>query len=149
MNLRLLSLIFALSLPAHAADLRVDDAWARATVPGQDAGGAFMTLTADADISLIGITSPVAASAELHKMAMEKDMMTMRRVERIDLPKGKPVQLAPGGLHLMLFGLKAPLKAGEQVPLTLTVRDAKGKTQKIETKAEVREIGGGMMHHHQ
>lgn len=141
-------LVLALSANVWAAEVKVSDAWSRATPPGLDVGGAFMTLTADADSKLVEASSPAASSAELHRMSMDKGTMVMRRVDAIDLPKGKTVHLAPGGLHVMLFGLKAPLKAGEQLPLTLTVRDAKGKSQKIEVKAEVREIGGGAMHHH-
>ncbi len=143
----IIALSLAISATAWAADVRVDEAWARATAPGQDVGGAFMTLTADTDLSLVEASSPVANSIELHSMALDKGMMVMRRVDRIALPKAKAVRLAPGGLHLMLFGLKAPLKAGEHLPLTLTLRDAKGKTEKLEVKAEVREVGGGMMHH--
>lgn len=141
-------LSLALSANVWAAEVKVSDAWTRATPPGQDVGGAFMTLTADADLKLVEASSPAASSAELHSMSMDKGTMLMRQVKAIDLPKGKAVQLAPGGLHVMLFGLKAPLKAGEQLPLTLTVHDAKGKSQKVEVKAEVREIGGGMMHRH-
>ncbi|MBI5937479.1 MAG: copper chaperone PCu(A)C [Betaproteobacteria bacterium] len=144
----LLILGLSLSANAWAADIKIDEAWTRATAPGQHIGGAFMTLTADADLSLVDAASPVASSVEMHNMVMDKDVMVMRRIDRIALPKGKAVPLAPGGLHLMLFGLKAPLKTGERVPLTLTVRDAKGKTRQIEVKAEVREIAGGMMHRH-
>lgn len=140
-------LSLALSANVWAAEVKVDSAWTRATPPGQDVGGAFMTLTADADLKLIEASSPAAHSVELHSMSLDKGTMVMRPVKAIDLPKGKAVQLAPGGLHVMLFGLKAPLKAGEQLPLTLTVRDAQGKSQKVEVKAEVREIGGGMMRH--
>lgn len=129
------------STAAGAAGVKVDNAWTRATAPGQKVGGAFVTLTADADAALVGAASSLATEVELHSMAMDKGVMVMRRMERIDLPKGKAVTLEPGGLHIMLFGLKGPLKAGERVPLTLTVRDAKGKTQQIKVSAEVREMG--------
>lgn len=150
MSLRhaILLLGLALSSATWAAEVKVENAWLRATAPGQQVGGAFMTLTADADLALTEAASPVAGKVELHSMAMEKGIMLMRRLDRIDLPKAKAVVLEPGGLHIMLFGLKAPLKAGEQVPLTLTVRDAKGKTQRIQVKATVREMAGGMMQPH-
>lgn len=150
MSLRhaILLLGLALSSATWAAEVKVENAWLRATAPGQQVGGAFMTLTADADLALTEAASPVAGKVELHSMAMEKGIMLMRRLDRIDLPKAKAVVLEPGGLHIMLFGLKAPLKAGEQVPLTLTVRDAKGKTQRIQVKAAVREMAGGMMQPH-
>lgn len=129
------------STAASAAGVKIENAWARATAPGQKVGGAFVTLTADADAALVGAASPVATEVELHSMAMDKGVMVMRRMDQIDLPKGKAVTLEPGGLHIMLFGLKGPLKAGERLPLTLTVRDAKGKAQQIKVSAEVREMG--------
>lgn len=135
------------STAASAAGIKIENAWARATAPGQKVGGAFVTLTADADAALVDAASPLATEVELHSMAMDKGVMVMRRMERIDLPKGKAVTLEPGGLHIMLFGLKAPLKVGEPLPLVLTVRDAKGKTQQIKVSAEVREMGGMMRGH--
>ena len=143
---------FCLSGAVWAAEVKVDQAWARATAPGQNVGGVFMTLSADTDLSLVAGSSPAAARVELHTMRMDNNVMVMRPVDKIALPKGKKVELAPGGLHIMLIGLKAPLKAGDKVPLSLTLRDAKGKTQALEVSAEVREMGGGMPmphgHHH-
>lgn len=145
----LIGLGLSLAANAWAANVKIENAWARATAPGQPVGGVFMTLTADADLSLVSANSPVAGSVELHSMVMDKDMMVMRRLDQIALPKGRAVQLAPGGLHIMLFGLKAPLKAGTAVPLALTTRDAKGRRETIEVSAEVREAGGSMpMHQH-
>ncbi|MEW5893760.1 MAG: copper chaperone PCu(A)C [Pseudomonadota bacterium] len=142
---------FCLSGPTWAAEVKVEQAWARATAPGQNVGGVFMTLSADQDLSLVAGSSPAAARVELHTMRMDNNVMVMRPVDKIELPKGKKVELAPGGLHIMLIGLKAPLKAGDKVPLSLTLRDAKGKTQALEVAAEVREMGGMPMphgHHH-
>lgn len=142
------ALAMMLATNAWAAGIKIDNAWARATAPGQDVGGAFMTLAADADLSLVAASSPAASSVELHSMRMDQDMMVMRRVDKIELPKGKKVELAPGGLHIMLIGIKAPLKAGDQVPIKLTVRDAKGKLQEVKVMTEVREGGMPMQHHH-
>lgn len=111
---------------ALAQAVKVDDAWARASVPGQQATGAFMTLTAPAGARLVGVSSPVAGVAEMHEMAMQGDVMKMRAIPALELPAGKPVQLKPGGYHLMLMDLKAPLAAGSTVPLTLLLRDAQG-----------------------
>lgn len=111
---------------ALAQAVKVDDAWARASVPGQQATGAFMTLTAPAGARLVGVSSPVAGVAEVHEMAMQGDVMKMRAIPALELPAGKPVQLKPGGYHLMLMDLKAPLAAGSTVPLTLLLRDAQG-----------------------
>lgn len=135
----------AASLPAFA-DVTVTSAWTRATMPAQKVGGAFMQIESDADARLVAASSPVAGRTELHAMKVdEANVMRMREVEAIDLPKGKMVSLAPGGLHIMLINLKQPLVAGESVPITLVVESG-GKRQTVEVKADVRAIGGSMSH---
>lgn len=123
---------------ALAQPVKVDDAWARATVPGQQATGAFMTLTAPAGARLVGASSPAAGVAEVHEMSMQGDVMKMRAIPVLDLPAGQPVQLKPGGYHLMLMELKAPLPAGSTVPLTLLLRDAKGAETRQQLQLPVR-----------
>lgn len=115
------------------ATVSVSQPWARATMPGQDVGAAYMVLQSPTDATLTAITSPAADTIEIHKMAMNKGVMEMRMLEALPLPAGKAVKLAPGGFHLMLFDLKKPLKAGEKLPLTLTIRDKSGKkhTQRL------------------
>jgi copper(I)-binding protein len=106
--------------------LKIDHPWARPTVPGQSTGGAYLSVNntgATAD-RLIGGSSPVAARVEVHEMRMEGDVMRMREMPALDLPAGKRVVLAPGGLHVMLIGLKAPLKVGDKLPLTLRFEKA-------------------------
>lgn len=137
----------AICLPAWAANIGVTDAWTRATVPGQQVGGGFMQIQSDADARLIGASSPVAQRVEVHEMSMDGDVMRMREVKSIDLPKGKTVSLEPGGFHLMLMNLKKPIAAGDVVPLTLVVESG-GKKQTVEVKAEARAMGGGMQHNH-
>jgi len=106
--------------------LKVDHPWARPTVPGQSTGGAYLSVIntgATAD-RLLGGSSPMAARVEVHEMRMEGDVMRMREMSALDLPAGKRVVLAPGGLHVMLIGLKAPLKVGDKLPLTLRFEKA-------------------------
>ncbi|MFP5418581.1 MAG: copper chaperone PCu(A)C [Gammaproteobacteria bacterium] len=129
-----------------AASIGVTGAWARATVPGQSVGGAYMQIRTDADARLIGASSLVASRVEVHEMKMDGDVMRMRELKVLDLPKGKTVSLAPGGLHLMLMNLKKPIAAGDVVPVTLVVESG-GKRQPIEVKAEVRPMGGGGLPH--
>ena len=124
-------------LAQGAVPVKVEGAWARATVPGQSGTGAFMTLTASEPLSLVGVVSPAAGVAEVHEMKMEGDVMKMRAVPGLDLPAGKPVQLKPGGYHLMLMDLKAPLKVDTQVPVTLRLRDAQGKTRELQLSVPV------------
>lgn len=132
--------LMATASGAFAQDVKVDNPWVRATVAGQKATGAFMTLTAKEGSRLVGIASPAAGLAEVHEMAMQGDVMKMRAVPELDLPAGKAVALKPGGYHVMLLDLKAPLAADSSVPLTLTFKDAKGVESKTELTVPVRAI---------
>jgi copper(I)-binding protein len=116
---------------------KVEGAWVRSSVPGQQGTGAFMKLTAREAMKLVGISTPVAAVAEVHEMKMEGDVMRMRAVKELDLPAGRTVELKPGGYHLMLQDLKQPLVQGSTVALTLSFRDAKGAESKLELKVPV------------
>jgi copper(I)-binding protein len=124
--------------PAAAQPARVKDAWVRAPAPGQNVAGAYMELASHNALALVSVTSPVAGRAELHSMAIEGGVMKMRPVGRIELPAGKPVKLAPGGLHVMLMDLKRTLKPGDRVPLTLTVQRADSARVAFTIEAEVR-----------
>lgn len=108
--------------------------WARATMPGQEVGAAYMVLQSATDATLNEVSSPAADSIEIHKMAMKDGVMEMRMMETLPLPAGKAVKLEPGGFHLMLFDLKKPLKPGETLSLSLKIRDKSGKshTQQIQ-----------------
>jgi len=143
-------LMSVISLPAWAANISVTNAWARATMPGQKVSGAYMQIQSDADARLVGASSPAVPRVEVHEMKMDGDVMRMREVKAIDLPKGKTVSLEPGGFHIMLMNLPKPIAAGEIIPLILTVESG-GKQQTVEVKAEARSPMGGAMptqHHH-
>lgn len=127
-------------LPAQA-ETKVTDAWVRGTVPAQKTTGAFLTITSTEDAKLVSVSSPIAGMVELHMTQNKAGVMHMHGIEGLDLPAGKPVQLAPGGAHVMLMGLKAPVKAGTTVPLTLVVQDAKGKRTTVAVDAAVRPLG--------
>ena len=125
----------ACAVSAFAQNVTVTDAWARATVQGQKATGAFMKITAKDNAKLIGVSSPVAGVAEIHEMKMDKDVMKMAALPNgLDLPAGKAVELKPGGYHVMLMDLKAPLVKDSTIPLRLTVQDAKGVKSTVELK---------------
>lgn len=138
-RLTLIALALAsLSTAALAQAVDVKGAWARATVQGQMASGAFMQLTAKEGSKLVGISSPVAGVAEVHEMKMDGDVMKMRAVEGgLDLPAGKVVALTPGGYHVMLMDLKTPLKKDTTIPMTLTFKDAKGVQSTMAIKVPV------------
>lgn len=125
------------------ADVTVTQPWVRGTVAPQKATGAFMTLRSTSDAKLVAASSPTAKQVEIHEMAMVNNVMRMRPVAGIELPAGKDVVLKPGGYHVMLMGIEHQLKQGDVVPITLTVREAGGKTQTIEVQAQVRDLTAG------
>ncbi len=134
---------------AQAQTVEVREAWVRSTVPGQTATGAFMKLTAAQGTRLVGVASPVAEIAEVHEMKMVGDVMRMRAAPVIELPAGQTVELKPGGYHVMLMDLKAPLKTPATVPLTLLFKDARGVESQVEVSLPVRTSApgaGGMKH---
>ncbi|WP_148053272.1 copper chaperone PCu(A)C, partial [Pseudomonas frederiksbergensis] len=93
-----------------------DDAWVRATVAGQQATGAFMTITASSDSKLLSVQSPVAKTVQIHQSTMKNDVMSMQPVEFVALPAGKAVALAPHNYHVMLIDLVGQVKEGDKVP---------------------------------
>jgi hypothetical protein len=138
----------AATLSAFAAGeaVEVQNAWARATVKGQMATGAFMTLTAKDGTKLVGAASPAAGVAQVHEMKMDGGVMKMAEVKGgLELPAGKAVELKPGGYHVMLMDLKAPLVKDSTVPVTLTFKDAKGVESKLELKVPVAMAAPGGM----
>jgi len=146
-------IVIAISLflvgAAHA-QVQVKDPWIRATVPHQSAAGAFMQLSSPTGARLVSVSSPVAGLVEMHEMTMDKDVMKMRAVPGIDIPAGKGVELKPGGYHVMMMNLKAQMKEGDVVPITLVVEGKDKKRQTIEVKAQVKALttpaGGSMKH---
>lgn len=130
--------------------VKIDDPWVRGTVAAQKATGAFMRLTPSTNARLVAAQSSVAGVVEIHEMVMDGNVMRMRAVPGIDLPAGQPVDLKPGGYHVMLLDLKRALKDGEAVPVTLVVEGRDGKRETLEVQAPVRPLGaaGGMQHRH-
>lgn len=111
---------------AAQAEITVSNPFSRASAPAAKAGAAFLTLAIDAGSdTLLGASSPVADKVELHTHLMENGIARMRPVEGgLPVTAGTPVELKPGGLHIMLIGLKGPLKQGDSFPLTLKFEKA-------------------------
>src|SRR5450830_245887 len=99
------------------SSINVHQAWARATAPGQDVGAAYLMIVSKKDTTLVNITTDAAEHTQIHSMTMDNGVMKMRELESLAIPAGKMINLAPGGMHLMLMGLKKPLKVGEQLAL--------------------------------
>ncbi len=140
--LTILSLQMAtISIASSAEILTVSNPWVRATVPAQQVTGAFMTLTAAADLRLVAVSSPQAGMVEIHQMTMENNVMQMRALaDGLALPKGKAIELKPGGYHLMVMDLKRPMQQGAWLPLTLTVETKDKKRSTVVVSAEVKAL---------
>jgi copper(I)-binding protein len=108
---------------------QIDHPWARASAGAAKTGAAYLTITDTGQQDrLTGASTPVAETAELHESMGDMGMMKMRPLPGLTLTTNKPVKLAPGGYHIMLLGLKAPLKQGDTFPLTLRFEHAEPVT---------------------
>jgi hypothetical protein len=142
--LALLALLLMAS-PAFAHDyklgaLEIGHPWARATPPTAPTGGGYLSIknTGTEPDRLVSASSPAAETVQVHEMKMEGNVMRMRPLEGpLEIKPGETVTLAPGGLHMMMMGLKAPFKQGERVPLTLVFE----KAGKIDVELHVEAMG--------
>ncbi|WP_233553412.1 copper chaperone PCu(A)C [Teichococcus wenyumeiae] len=151
----LLAALGALSLPAaamahsyKAGEIDIGHPWSRAA-PAGVTGAGYLTLTNKGSTAdrLVGARAEIARAVEIHSSGMEGGVMRMRPVEAIEVAPGAEVQLAPGGLHIMLIGLKQPLVKGARVPLTLVFEKA-GEVA-VELAVEAAGARGGDEHQHQ
>lgn len=131
----------AIAQHASAGDIQIRDAWSRATPGGATVGAGYMTIKNDGITPdrLISASSTAAGKVEIHEMAHTAGVMTMRQVSGgllIDIGNG--VQLAPGGYHLMLIDLKAPLRQGDKIPVTMMFQRAGA----VDVMLEVRGLSG-------
>lgn len=144
-----LSLAFAGASAAHeykVGPIKIVEPQARATAPGAAVGAAYMTLqnTGDTEVKVLGATTPIAASVEIHSMSMDGGVMRMRPViGGLPIAAHSTVEFKSGGYHFMLLGLTKPLALGDHVPMTLTFSG--GVTVNIEVHVE--EPGAGGDHH--
>lgn len=137
--LGMLAVAPAVAGDARQGDIQVTTAWARATPPRPPVGGAYLTVTntgSQSDV-LVGAESDVAKSVELHAHMKDGEVMRMAALSSIEVRPGQTVTFAPGGLHVMLIGLKAPLKEGTSFPLTLDFATA----GKLTVTVDVKKIG--------
>jgi copper(I)-binding protein len=123
-----------------AGDLVITQAWSRATPGGAKIGGGYLTIEnkGSAPDRLIGGSADIAGKVEVHEMAMNNGVMTMRPLDKgLTIEPGKTVKLAPGGYHLMMFDLKGPLKQGDKLPVTLEFE----KAGKVAVSLDVQGVG--------
>lgn len=136
-----LSIFLAASSFCVQAQVTAKDAWVRATVPAQKTTGAFMTLVSSEDVKVVGASSTAAAKVELHSSMSMGGVMQMHAMDSIALPTGKAVELKPGGMHVMLIGLKRQMKEGDRVPIALAIEKKGGVRESVQVEATVRPIG--------
>ena len=124
----------AMAQNASVGSIKVENAYTRATAPGQQVAGGFLKIeNKGAADQLVSASSPAAGEVQLHEMAMDGNVMKMRQVKDIPVPANGSVELKPGGLHLMFMNIKAPLAAGETVPVKLKF----AKAGEVEVKMPV------------
>lgn len=114
----------------------VTDEWVRATPPGSRMTAGYFTLQnhAAAEIALVSISSPRFERVEMHRTTLADDVARMEKIESLSIPAGGRIELSPGGLHLMLIGLRGELSEGEEVILHLVFDDG----WEVEVEAQVR-----------
>lgn len=143
-------IVCSFATQAFAGEVTISDAWARASAPGQDSASVAMHITSQKDANIVEVSSSAASSVQIHSMTQENGMMMMREMDSFPIKAKQEAALGSDGNHLMLVGLKKPLKVGDSVLLTLTLQFADKHKEKIEVKAEVRPLIQGHdehMHH--
>lgn len=133
----LTALVLLGTLTCALAQIKVEKAWVRATVPMQQATGAFMKITSAQAVRLLAVTTQVAKTNEIHEMKMEGDIMKMRaHLNGLDIPANTTVELKSSGYHLMMMELETTIKAGDIVPLKLEFINGNGKKEIVTVNAK-------------
>jgi copper(I)-binding protein len=141
LNIRTAAVLSALALAcctqkaAGPPQISITGAWSRATVAGQSSAAAYLVISnrGDSDDSLISASTPVG-QASLHSSSMTNGVMQMRPVTALPIAKHSTVQLKPDGLHIMIAGLKQPLRQGTTFPLTLAFQRSGARTISVEVR---------------
>jgi len=137
--------IFLLASFPAVAQIKVDNAWARATPPGAKIAAGYLTIrNAGGADRLVSATSPAAEKVETHTTVKDGDISRMREVKGYAVPAKGTVELTPGGSHLMLVNIKAPFKDGDKVPLVLRFE----KAGEVKVELAVRPLGASHEHMH-
>ena len=139
-----LSALLLSSTAFAQSDLIIENPYARATPPNATNSAIFMTIknTGNEDRTLVSASTSIANKVELHTVIKTDDMMKMREVDTIEIPKNQDVMLKPGGLHIMLLDLTQPLKEKEFIDVTLNFKNG----DKEQFKAPVKKVMAGMKH---
>lgn len=131
---------FVLSIASIAAvfgaDIEIDGAYARASIPNVPNSAAFFVIknNSDKDIAITSANSDIAEKNELHTHIKENQMLKMMKIEKLVVPAKSSLELKSGGDHVMLIGLKKELKAGDEISLELSFSDGDKKSIKVPVK---------------
>ena len=126
------ALLISASL-AQEADMSFDEVRVRAVPPGANISAVFMNVknNTSTDLAIVSVDSSVADSVELHNNSTEDGKMKMRRIDQIKLNANSEIKLKPGGLHIMLIGLKRPLVEGDKIDLRVNLSDATSQSLEV------------------
>lgn len=128
-----------LSAGAYAGDIQIDEAWARATPPGRNSANVYFFITSKQAATLTSASSPASQTVAMRTMTHKGGMMKTLDVPSIDLPANKRMDMtSEHGYHLTLVDLKAPLKTGETVPVTLNIETAGKQSVKVDVRVEIK-----------
>ena len=142
-----LTLVFTLTAALANDAVVVSDGWARATVPGQQVGGVYLTLRSSQKAVLLEARCDCATTVQIHLSEEKSGVASMREQKTVALAAGRKLEFKPGGLHIMLLGLKAPLRAGQTFPVLLVVEE-NGKRSQLTLQVAVRPITATDDAHH-
>ena len=124
---------------SHPSTIGVENAWARATPAGAKTGAAYVAVINNGGTSdrLLSAATPLAQEVQFHRETKDNGISRMRELHRVEIDPGAKVIFKPGDMHMMMVGLKQPLKEGETFPLTLTFE----KAGKIDVTVSVAKVG--------
>lgn len=140
-------LFVLLAISATAGEITTSEPWARTTAPGQTSGAVYLVITSQVEASIVAVSSSIAVRASFHSMVHENGVMKMRELEVLPLPAKQEIKLNPGGNHIMLDGLKRPLKEGDSVPLIFTIQLADQRREVVRLTAKVKSLTSGTSNH--
>jgi copper(I)-binding protein len=135
-----------MALGAAHAQVSVSSAWVRATVAQQTATGAFMQIRSTQTLQLVGVRTPLTQVAQVHQMSMANGVMRMAEVASVEVGPTQPLELKPGGYHVMLMDLKQAVQPPQEVALTLIFAGPNGQQLEVPVMAEVKRPGAESMH---
>lgn len=138
--------LISIGFAKEVSAIKVSEAYARETIPGTNISSAYMTLvnSTKRNISIVAASSKVSESIEIHEHTMKDGLMKMRQRDAVEIAANNQIKFQPSGFHLMIFDLKQPLKAGENIIITLHFDD---KSQ-IDVDYAIKSIKQKKHHHH-